>query len=66
MLMNYLYDIAKRIYMKSGEILAKRSDDICELCKAEQLLKIYGVPPDTAKNENECILICDRYMVQNM
>jgi protein PhnA len=50
--------------MKLEEILANRSEHKCELCKAEPPLKIYAVPPDAGKNEEECILICDKCIAQ--
>jgi protein PhnA len=50
--------------MKLDEVLAKRSDYKCELCKDGQQLKIYAIPPDAGKNADECILICDKCIAQ--
>ncbi len=44
--------------MKLEELIQKRSENKCELCKAEVKLSMYEVPPANASNEENNILIC--------
>ncbi len=50
--------------MKLEEILLKRSEHKCELCKAETALKLYEVLPQQGSNEDDCIMICDTCRAQ--
>ena len=46
------------------EILLKRCGHICELCKSNQPLKLYEVPPQSNSSEENCIMICDKCLAQ--
>ena len=50
--------------MKLEEIVATRSNNHCELCNAESSLSMYEVLPHTGKDENNCMMICDKCKVQ--
>lgn len=50
--------------MKLEEVLAERSGGKCELCGAEEKLAVYEVPPQTKKDLNNCILLCDTCKAQ--
>jgi len=50
--------------MKLDELLIKRSDNKCELCKAETPVKLYEVLPQQGYNEDDCIIICDTCRAQ--
>ena len=39
--------------------LKARSGNQCELCKSENNLSVYGVPPDSSLNDYDSILVCD-------
>ena len=39
--------------------LLERSENKCELCESTAPLKLYEVLPQTVRNEDNCILICD-------
>ncbi|EDM34840.1 putative phnA protein [Pedobacter sp. BAL39] len=41
------------------EQLLQRSENKCELCQSEEQLKLYEVPPQSARNEDNCIMICE-------
>lgn len=41
------------------EQLLQRSENKCELCQSEDTLNLYEVPPQSARNEDNCIMICD-------
>jgi protein PhnA len=49
--------------MKQDELLANRSGDKCELCKATENLKVYEVPPATG-NMDDAILVCPKCLAQ--
>jgi len=38
--------------------LSQRSQSECEICKSGDALELYAVPPQTAKTEDNCIMIC--------
>ena len=50
--------------MKLDEILLKRSENKCELCKAEDRIIVYEVPPASGASEENCIIICNTCSVQ--
>jgi len=50
--------------MKLEEILLKRSEGKCELCKSEESVKLYEVPPQSQSNEENCMMICDKCLSQ--
>jgi protein PhnA len=50
--------------MKLEELLAKRSENKCELCQTGNTLKLYEVLPQTSSNEDNCIMICDKCRAQ--
>jgi protein PhnA len=50
--------------MKLDEILFKRSENKCELCKSENAVKVYEVPPQSRTTEENCIMICDKCLAQ--
>ena len=45
--------------MKLEETLLIRSEHKCELCKSENVIKLYEVLPQQHSNEDDCIMICD-------
>jgi len=45
--------------MSIEKILHARSKCKCELCAATENLAIYPVPPHSADNPDECVLICE-------
>ena len=50
--------------MKLEETLLERSGNICELCKSDNSLSLYEVPGNSGKDENSCIMICDKCLAQ--
>lgn len=44
--------------MKLEETLIKRSESKCELCKSEDNISVYEVPPASGTTEENCIMIC--------
>lgn len=44
--------------------LKKRANDQCELCKAENDLKIYEVPLKSDRREEDCLLLCPKCIAQ--
>lgn len=50
--------------MKLDELLLKRSENQCELCKSTGALKIYEVPPSSGADEDNSILICNTCRAQ--
>lgn len=50
--------------MKLEELLQKRSEGKCELCKATGTLSVYEVPPQSGSNEDNSLLICDKCRAQ--
>ncbi len=50
--------------MKLEDILSKRSGNKCELCEAATQLKLYEVPPQDQRNEDNCIMVCDTCLTQ--
>ena len=38
--------------------LKSRSDSKCELCKSDDSLSVYGVPPVQKLDSNNCVLVC--------
>jgi len=50
--------------MKLEEILLQRSERKCELCKSEDTLAVYEVPPVSNSNEDNCIMICSKCLGQ--
>ena len=44
--------------MKFEEIILKRSEQKCELCGSNQLVKVYEVPPQDKTSEANCIAVC--------
>ncbi len=46
------------------EILLKRCENKCELCKSDQPLKLYEVPPQSKSSEENCIMICGKCLAQ--
>jgi protein PhnA len=50
--------------MKLEEILHKRSEKKCELCKSENNVKVYEVLPQPRTTEENCIMICDKCLAQ--
>jgi len=50
--------------MKLDELLIQRSGQKCELCKAENNVKIYEVHPLDRTTEDNCIMICERCLAQ--
>ena len=41
------------------EQLLQRSENKCELCRSEEQLKLYEVPPQSARTGDNCIMICE-------
>lgn len=50
--------------MKTEEVLRQRSGNTCELCKSEQNLSVYEVPPQDQANADNNILVCDTCLAQ--
>lgn len=50
--------------MKLEEVLLKRSDNKCELCKSTDRIQLYEVPPQSGSNEDNSIMICNKCRVQ--
>lgn len=50
--------------MKLEDALLQRSGQKCELCKSENNVKIYEVPPVDRTTEDNCIMICDACLAQ--
>lgn len=44
--------------------LKKRAENQCELCKAENDLKIYEVPTKSDRREEDCLLLCPKCIAQ--
>jgi protein PhnA len=50
--------------MKLEEVLINRSANKCELCGADNGVSLFEVPPKSTKNENNCIMICEKCRAQ--
>ena len=50
--------------MKLEEILLQRSEEKCELCKSGNNIQPYEVLPQTGRNEDNCIMICNDCRLQ--
>ncbi len=50
--------------MKLEELLRKRSENKCELCKSADTIQLYEVPPQSNSNEENCIMICAKCSAQ--
>jgi protein PhnA len=50
--------------MKVEDIIAKRSEGKCELCKADTKLNLYEVEPVDSRYADNCIFICDTCLRQ--
>ncbi|SEB14370.1 phosphonoacetate hydrolase [Pedobacter hartonius] len=46
------------------EQLLQRSENKCELCQSGETLKLYAVPPQSANNVDNCIIVCDTCLSQ--
>lgn len=60
----FVHIFLSRIYMKLNELLLTRSENKCELCKSEEPLNMYEVPPQTYSDQDNCILICEKCQLQ--
>ena len=50
--------------MKLEELLLKRSENKCELCKSGEDIRMYEVPPQQDRTEENCIMICNKCLLQ--
>lgn len=50
--------------MKLEELLLKRSENKCELCKSEDSLQLYEVLPQTGSYEDSSIMLCAKCLAQ--
>jgi len=50
--------------MKPEEIILRRSAGKCELCSSTASLKLYEVPPQSGRDADNCIMICDKCLAQ--
>ncbi|CAN5893992.1 alkylphosphonate utilization protein [soil metagenome] len=50
--------------MTVEEILLKRSEGKCEMCGATGTLKLYEIPPQSGREEENCIMLCDKCLAQ--
>jgi len=50
--------------MSLQDILLKRSDNKCELCKSGNAVSMYEVLPEQGNDENDHILLCDTCLAQ--
>lgn len=46
--------------MSLENILRGRAGNCCELCKSENKLSVYAVPPHSEQREDDSILVCDK------
>ncbi|MDB5283913.1 MAG: PhnA protein [Bacteroidota bacterium] len=44
--------------------LRARGNNQCELCKSENKLSVYEVPPNSEQREEDCILVCEKCNLQ--
>lgn len=45
--------------MSLEQQLLQRSENKCEICQSEETLKLYAVPPQSASNADNTIMICE-------
>ncbi|MBT3811984.1 MAG: PhnA domain protein [Gammaproteobacteria bacterium] len=50
--------------MSTEQTLLQRSDCKCELCRAEQNLTAYMIPPDNQDSAEKSVLLCDKCTTQ--
>ena len=50
--------------MKLEEVLMKRSSNKCELCKSENSLSIYRIPPQEHSYEENSLMVCSKCLAQ--
>ena len=50
--------------MKLEQVIAERSQQICELCSAASALSVYEVPPVDRTTADNCIMICAKCLQQ--
>ncbi len=50
--------------MRLEELVLKRSENKCELCKSAGTIQLYEVPPQPGNNEENCIMICNKCSAQ--
>jgi protein PhnA len=50
--------------MSTEQALMQRSDSSCELCKSDQQLSAYCVPPETTETVDNSILLCNTCLEQ--
>ncbi len=50
--------------MKLEELLLKRSENKCELCGSAEGVLQYEVPPQSSRNEDNCIMTCVKCRMQ--
>ena len=50
--------------MKLQELLIKRSEHKCELCRSAEPVKLYEVQPQQNNNEDDCVMICNKCIAQ--
>src|SRR5688500_20399709 len=50
--------------MSVESALRKRRSNKCKLCKSENKLTIYEVPPHSEQREEDCLLVCEKCSLQ--
>jgi protein PhnA len=50
--------------MRLEELVLKRSEDKCELCKSVAAIQLYEVTPQTGRTEENSIMICNKCSAQ--
>ncbi len=50
--------------MKPEEIIAARSNNICELCGSAEDVQLYEVQPQDGRDENNCLMACVKCRAQ--
>ncbi|MEO6233454.1 MAG: PhnA domain-containing protein [Ferruginibacter sp.] len=50
--------------MKLEDRLLARSENKCELCKSENTLRVYEVPPESGSTEDNSIIVCAKCLAQ--
>lgn len=50
--------------MKLEDVIRSRSGNCCELCKSQQDLSVYEVPPQDQANADNCALLCGNCLAQ--
>jgi protein PhnA len=50
--------------MKLEEVIRQRSENKCELCKSDDRLTVYEIPPQSGSTADNCIVVCAKCLAQ--